>query len=177
MFIKRMPLFKVCWLFFFLKDYPTCDQLTCANGACYNTSQRCDQKVDCRDSSDEANCSKSYPLTRRWQVEAGLYRFERNQCIHTLLPKPVPTESLLVVWNQPPTGCISTLLPNKSLLKYEVGSSNEIRWWQLNWNDLIFFLVPTSCPSYPVFAKRIWMWQWRVYPSRLRLWPWQWLWR
>lgn len=83
--------------FFFLKDYPTCDQLTCANGACYNTSQRCDQKVDCRDSSDEANCSKSYPLTRRWQVEAGLYRFERNQCIYTLLPKLVSTESILVV--------------------------------------------------------------------------------
>lgn len=46
--------------------YPTCDQLTCANGACYNTSQRCDQKVDCRDSSDEANCSKSCALAVWW---------------------------------------------------------------------------------------------------------------
>lgn len=55
------------WSFIFpVTGYPTCDQLTCANGACYNTSQRCDQKVDCRDSSDEANCSMSCALAVWW---------------------------------------------------------------------------------------------------------------
>ncbi|KAG2459292.1 LRP2 protein, partial [Polypterus senegalus] len=37
--------------------YPVCAQLTCANGACYNHSQRCDGLLNCRDASDEANCT------------------------------------------------------------------------------------------------------------------------
>uniref|UniRef100_A0A2K5CE98 EGF-like domain-containing protein n=1 Tax=Aotus nancymaae TaxID=37293 RepID=A0A2K5CE98_AOTNA len=39
-------------------QYPTCEQLTCDNGACYNNSQKCDSKVDCRDYSDELNCTE-----------------------------------------------------------------------------------------------------------------------
>lgn len=45
-------------LFLSLPDYPECPELRCASGACYNTSQRCDQVLNCRDSSDEANCSE-----------------------------------------------------------------------------------------------------------------------
>lgn len=46
------------WWWFNLSDYPECTQLRCANGACYNRTQRCDHILDCRDGSDEANCSK-----------------------------------------------------------------------------------------------------------------------
>lgn len=46
------------WWWLNLPDYPECSQLRCANGACYNRTQQCDQILDCRDGSDEANCSK-----------------------------------------------------------------------------------------------------------------------
>ncbi len=46
----------------FLSVYPECSELRCANGACYNRSQRCDQVLNCRDGSDEANCSECISL-------------------------------------------------------------------------------------------------------------------
>lgn len=43
---------------FFPPDYPQCTEKTCANGACYNNSQHCNGLQDCRDGSDEYNCSE-----------------------------------------------------------------------------------------------------------------------
>lgn len=121
-------------------------------------------------------------LILTWEGQACVHR------IHTSCLKPTTTGSIYIMdfgrsyklklFYSLRAGCISIpLLPNKSLLKYEVGSSNEIRWWQLNQMISFFFLFSTSCPSFAVFAKRIQMWQWRVYPSCLCLWPRQWLWR
>ena len=58
-------------------DYPQCTELRCANGACYNRTQRCNQVAECRDGSDEANCSKRtqripLPQTLPQAPKAGL---------------------------------------------------------------------------------------------------------
>lgn len=46
-------------IFFFpFADYPPCTEKACANGACYNNSQHCNGLQDCRDGSDEFNCSE-----------------------------------------------------------------------------------------------------------------------
>lgn len=59
------------WWWFNLSDYPECTQFRCANGACYNQTQRCDHIPDCRDGSDEANCSKKPVLLQSDRLQVS----------------------------------------------------------------------------------------------------------
>ncbi len=64
----------------FLSVYPECSELRCANGACYNRSQRCDQVLNCRDGSDEANCSECISLAGHTHWHSHLLDGLENIC-------------------------------------------------------------------------------------------------
>uniref|UniRef100_A0A8C4TCE7 EGF-like domain-containing protein n=1 Tax=Erpetoichthys calabaricus TaxID=27687 RepID=A0A8C4TCE7_ERPCA len=56
---------------FFSSGYPSCPDQTCANGACFSHSQRCNGILDCRDGSDEANCTLGC-LMHQFECHNGL---------------------------------------------------------------------------------------------------------